>query len=167
MTCFPDLEIIVLLYRCEDFWCSASFVYVQSIPLDNPTLPHTFSTTESGCSTAKFPPLQLLTSLRWNVTVQLGLATAMVTDLQEIDLVTIQETHWSYTNEWIQNRSFVIHSGGERNQAGLLCLISLRLCAQQDISWTVSFYRVDWFTSGFMAVSMAIPGSSLGGTYRI
>ena len=54
-------------------------------------------------------------------------------DLQDIDLIAIQETHWRFVSEWVQSRYYAIHSGGD-SHAGLLCLISRRLCAQHDIS---------------------------------
>ena len=56
-------------------------------------------------------------------------------DLQDIAIIAVQETHWRYTSEWLQSRYYAIHSGGE-GHAGLLCLISRKLCSQHDISWT-------------------------------
>ena len=56
-------------------------------------------------------------------------------DHQDIALIAVQETHWRYTSEWLQSRYFAIHCGGD-GHAGVLCLISRRLCSQNDISWT-------------------------------
>ena len=56
-------------------------------------------------------------------------------DSQAIDVIMLQETHWSYTREWLQEKYYAIHSGAQTRQAGLLCLISKQTCRQHDISW--------------------------------
>ena len=50
-------------------------------------------------------------------------------------MISLQETHWPFSNEWVTDRYYVIHSG-ETRQGGLLCLISKQFCTQHDISWT-------------------------------
>ena len=57
-------------------------------------------------------------------------------DLQNIDILTVQETHWSVTAEWTQDRYFCISSGQNGKQSGILTLISKKLCKMEDISWT-------------------------------
>ena len=57
-------------------------------------------------------------------------------ETQTIDLVSIQETHWKYTSEWLQSNYFAVHSGGPDGHSGILCLISKRLCNQNDLAWT-------------------------------
>ena len=56
-------------------------------------------------------------------------------DSQALDVIMLQETHWSYTREWLQEKYYAIHSGAQTRQAGLLCLISKQTCRQHDISW--------------------------------
>ena len=57
-------------------------------------------------------------------------------ETQSIDLVSIQETHWKYTSEWLQSHYFAVHSGGSEGHSGILCLISKKLCNQHDLAWT-------------------------------
>ena len=55
---------------------------------------------------------------------------------QQIDFISLQETHWPFTSEWTQSHFHCIHSGFSSRQAGILCLISKRLCQTHQISWT-------------------------------
>eukprot|EP00435_Cladocopium_sp_Y103_P018388 s1539_g4.t1 len=55
--------------------------------------------------------------------------------LQSIDVIGLQETHWSFTREWIQERFYIVHSGMSSRAAGLMFLVSRKLCEQHDISW--------------------------------
>ena len=54
---------------------------------------------------------------------------------QQIDIITLQESHWPYCREWVQERYFCLHSGVAGRQAGILTMISKRLCHQNSISW--------------------------------
>ena len=54
---------------------------------------------------------------------------------QRLDVVMIQETHWSYTSEWIMENYYALHSGAGTGRAGLLCLVSKALCQMHDLSW--------------------------------
>lgn len=56
-------------------------------------------------------------------------------DSQALDVILLQETHWGYTSEWLQEKYYAIHSGTQTRQAGILCLISRKVCSQTDISW--------------------------------
>eukprot|EP00438_Fugacium_kawagutii_P007324 Skav235718 [mRNA] locus=scaffold280:599859:606755:+ [translate_table: standard] len=51
------------------------------------------------------------------------------------DLVMLQETHWSFTQEWTIKEYWCIHSGHSSRRGGLLTLISKRLCPHTQISW--------------------------------
>ena len=81
---------------------------------------------------------QRLTVFNWNCS---GLAPYKWDQLQQwldhqcIDVLSVQETHWSYTTEWLQSKYCAIHSGDHSNAGGILFLISRQLCAQHDISW--------------------------------
>eukprot|EP00435_Cladocopium_sp_Y103_P069123 s396_g32.t1 len=55
--------------------------------------------------------------------------------LQSIDVIGLQETHWSFTREWVQERFYIVHSGMSSRAAGLMFLVSRKLCEQHDISW--------------------------------
>ena len=55
---------------------------------------------------------------------------------QQIDVLTLQESHWGFTSEWAQDRYFCIHSGQGSGKAGTMTLISKTLCQMDDISWT-------------------------------
>ena len=57
-------------------------------------------------------------------------------DKQEVDFITIQETHWQFTSEWTQSNYHCIHSGYSNRQAGILCMVSKRLCQAHHLSWT-------------------------------
>ena len=54
---------------------------------------------------------------------------------QMIDVITLQESHWPYCREWVQQHYFCIHSGQNGQQAGLITMISRKLCHQNAISW--------------------------------
>ena len=55
--------------------------------------------------------------------------------LQCLDVITLQESHWGFTNEWSQDRYFCIHSGQGSSQAGVMTMISKSICKMDDISW--------------------------------
>ena len=57
-------------------------------------------------------------------------------DCQNIDFITLQETHWQFTSEWTQTHYHCIHSGFSSRQAGILCMVSKRLCQAHQLSWT-------------------------------
>ena len=87
------------------------------------------------------PPYVLrkrLTMMSWNAG---SLAPALWDMLQQwldendIDVLMIQETHWPFTREWATDRYHCLHSGLSGRQAGLLCLVSKRLCSSDDLSW--------------------------------
>ena len=54
---------------------------------------------------------------------------------QSIDILLLQETHWPFTRDWISDHYLVVHSGENKKQAGLLCLISKRVCRPSNLSW--------------------------------
>ena len=54
---------------------------------------------------------------------------------QHIDVICIQETHWQFTSEWVQDRYFCVHSSMNKSQAGVLTMISKSICTQNDLSW--------------------------------
>ena len=57
-------------------------------------------------------------------------------DNQSLDFITLQETHWQFTSEWSQSQYHCIHSGYSSRQAGILCMISKRVCQAHQLSWT-------------------------------
>jgi hypothetical protein len=54
---------------------------------------------------------------------------------QQIDIITLLESHWPYCREGVQERYFCLHSGVAGRQARILTMISKRLCHQNSISW--------------------------------
>ena len=54
---------------------------------------------------------------------------------QDIDILYFQETHWPFTREWESNKYLLVHSGTQTKQAGLLCMISKRICNPSELSW--------------------------------
>ena len=56
-------------------------------------------------------------------------------DSQSIDILLLQETHWPFTRDWISDHYLVVHSGENKKQAGLLCLISKKVCRPSNLSW--------------------------------
>lgn len=58
-------------------------------------------------------------------------------EAQELDVLCVQETHWPYDSEWQTSSYHCIHSGIHGNKAGVLCLISKRLCPSHQLSWQI------------------------------
>ena len=56
-------------------------------------------------------------------------------ECQNLDIITLQETHWKQTSEWVTAHYYALHSGGGDSRAGLLSLISKTTCALHDLSW--------------------------------
>ena len=56
-------------------------------------------------------------------------------DLQDIDFICIQETHWPFTSEWQSAGYHILHSGEGSSHSGLLCMVSRKLCSQHELSW--------------------------------
>ena len=54
---------------------------------------------------------------------------------QEIDILFFQETHWPFTRDWVSEKYMMVHSGSSSKQAGLLCMISKRLCSPSELTW--------------------------------
>ena len=54
---------------------------------------------------------------------------------QDIDILFFQETHWPFTRDWETNKYLLVHSGTQSKQAGLLCMISKRVCNPSELSW--------------------------------
>ena len=54
---------------------------------------------------------------------------------QTIDIVLLQETHWRFTRDWTMDHYLVVHSGTSTEKAGLLCLISKKICSPSNLSW--------------------------------
>ncbi len=54
---------------------------------------------------------------------------------QSFDICCIQETHWSFTQEWQTDDFFFIHSGNTKPEAGVLTIISKKFGDEKPISW--------------------------------
>ena len=54
---------------------------------------------------------------------------------QQIDIITLQESHWPFCREWVQEHYYCMHSGVSGRQAGLLTMVARSLCSQHSISW--------------------------------
>jgi exonuclease III len=54
---------------------------------------------------------------------------------QTIDVLLLQETHWPFSSDWISGKYMMVHSGSQSKQAGLLCMISTKVCNQSELSW--------------------------------
>lgn len=79
-----------------------------------------------------------LTCFSWNCS---GLSVAhwdwinLWAENQPLDIIFLQETHWATTHDWTQDRYHVIHSGLSFKQAGVMIMISKKVCSADDISW--------------------------------
>ena len=54
---------------------------------------------------------------------------------QSIDIMLLQETHWRFSRDWVMDHYLAVHSGATSEKAGLLCLISKKICKPSDLSW--------------------------------
>ena len=54
---------------------------------------------------------------------------------QEIDILFFQETHWPFTRDWVSEKYMMAHSGSQSKQAGLLCMVSKRICSPSELTW--------------------------------
>ena len=54
---------------------------------------------------------------------------------QTIDVLLLQETHWPFSSDWMSKGYMIVHSGTQTNQAGLLRMVSKRICHPSDLSW--------------------------------
>ena len=54
---------------------------------------------------------------------------------QSLDVILLQETHWTQTLEWTQTKYHCIHCGSGDRTGGLLCMVARTLCTEHDISW--------------------------------
>ena len=54
---------------------------------------------------------------------------------QRLDVITLQETHWRHTSEWLTEHYYAMHSGTSDGRAGLLTLINKDICTMHDLSW--------------------------------
>ena len=54
---------------------------------------------------------------------------------QEIDILFFQETHWPFTRDWVSEKYMMVHSGSQSKQAGLLCMVSKRICSPSELTW--------------------------------
>ena len=54
---------------------------------------------------------------------------------QSIDVITLQESHWPFSNEWQTRDFYCFHSGCSSRSGGLMTMISKRLCHSDAISW--------------------------------
>ena len=55
---------------------------------------------------------------------------------QSLDIILLQETHWTQTLEWTQTKYHCIHCGSGDRTGGLLCMVARTLCTEHDISWS-------------------------------
>ena len=81
-----------------------------------------------------------LTCLQWNVG---GLSTHRLDEIktwlsqQQIQVVTLLETRWQYTGEWLDSQWIHVHSGSLDDRGmGILTLISRKLCQPHALRWT-------------------------------
>ena len=130
------------LYRPDDFHFMPSFSV-------SPVTPET---------TSVLPPKALnqchqihgsksrLTCLQWNVG---GLSTHRLDEIkiwlsqQQVHIVTLLETRWQYTGEWLDSQWIHVHSGSlEDRGMGILTLISRKLCQPHALRWTEAIAHV-------------------------
>ena len=56
---------------------------------------------------------------------------------KDISIIVIQETHWGFSNDWVQDEWHFTHSGmAKGKQGGVLVGIRKELADTQSISWT-------------------------------
>ena len=105
-----------------------------------------------------------ITCMQWHVG---GLSRHRLDELkhwlstQHVQVITLIETRWTYTGEWLDPEWSHIHSGHPASRGnGILTLISRRLCSDRDIRWQESGYPplVDPLIS-FVDTNMLTPGA--------
>ena len=74
--------------------------------------------------------------------------------LQDINVIMLQESHWRHTSEWIQANYFCMHSGGT-SHAGILTMISKQFCQPDNISWN------DWLPGRILQTRLHFTNRSL------
>lgn len=53
-----------------------------------------------------------------------------------MDIIYLQETHWSHASDWCTNNYFCIHSGtASKRGAGVMTMVSRRICGPTDLAW--------------------------------
>ena len=123
------------LYRPEDFHFMP--------PLDPVQVPAVAQTSADKAQLDKCNRLhgtkRRVTCMQWNVG---GLSSHRLDELkswlstQHVQILTLIETRWSYTGEWLDPDWIHIHSGLQGSKStGILTLISRKFCSERDIRW--------------------------------
>ena len=123
------------LYRPEDFHFMP--------PLDPAQVPIAEPTPAANAQLASCNRIhgnkRRITCMQWNVG---GLSRHRLDEVkswlstQHVQVITLIETRWSYTGEWLDPDWIHIHSGLPGSKGtGILTLISRKLCSDRDIRW--------------------------------
>ena len=59
-------------------------------------------------------------------------------DLQDIDIIMLQETHWKHTSEWVPGKYFCFHAGAPSHCA-VLTMVAKTFCRANNMSWWDAF----------------------------
>ena len=106
-------------------------------PISSPSLPRPPHSQNKNVAPPQQTLRKRLTMLSWNAGSLAPASWDMLQqwmDEHDIDILAVQETHWPFSRAWMLPRYNCIHSGLSGRQAGLLCLISKRLCSADQIS---------------------------------
>lgn len=112
-------------------WYTAQQLGVQMCRSPPTTLP-------SNVDPPKVHQRRRLTCFSWNCS---GLPPAhwdflmMWMEKQAFDIILLQETHWPFSRDWLSDKYMMVHSGLSGNQAGIMCMISRKVCAPHAVSW--------------------------------
>ena len=123
------------LYRPEDF----HFMRPPELPTTQPALPDPTARHHLITCNRIHGNRRRVTCMQWNAG---GLSSHRLDELkqwlstQNVQIVTLIETRWAYTGEWLDADWIHVHSGNpERRDNGILTLISRKLCSESALRW--------------------------------
>ena len=122
------------MYRPEDFHFMPPLVVNSGDPVKPPAPPSSLK----KCNMLHGSKNRV-TCFQWNVG---GLSRHRLDELkawlsmQHVQVVTLLETRWQYSGEWLDPDWIHIHSGCTQNKGmGILTLISRKFCHENDLRW--------------------------------
>ena len=123
------------LYQPEDF----HFMPPLDPALVPPAEPTNAATAQLASCNRKHGSRRRITCMQWNVG---GLSRHRLDEVkswlstQHVQVITLIETRWSYTGEWLDPDWIHIHSGLPGSKGtGILTLISRKLCSDRELRW--------------------------------
>ena len=75
-------------------------------------------------------------------------------ELQDLDIILLQETHWKHDSQWAQSKYHCIHCGTD-SHCGLLTMVAKKLCSFDQVTWH------SWVPGRLQQVRLHLPGRAL------